>query len=139
MPTGQAFENVAGIEIPFVTRGDKHSYWKYVLNVDANEISGGTDAVGAALKERGIFSAPRYIRKPAFLCQIFRDQQTFGSSRWPFSLAAPEAVDYREELFPGTFQALSKVLVLPWNEAYTEGQVAAIGDAIVGVADQLRG
>ena len=30
-------------------------------------------------------------------------------------LARPEAVDYSRAKFPGTFEALEGVLVLPWN------------------------
>ena len=51
----------------------------------------------------GIPSAPRYIAKPAFRCGVFAEQKTFGDSRWPFTLARPEAVDYSAERFPGTF------------------------------------
>ena len=63
----------------------------------------GRCSLAAALKQRGIFSAPRYIQKPAFACEVFREQRTFGNSRWPFTLARPEAVDYRPERFPGTY------------------------------------
>ena len=51
---------------------------------------------------------------------MFRDQRTFGKSRWPFPLARPEAVDYSDEKFPGTFEYLDRVLVLPWNERYAQ-------------------
>ena len=38
-----------------------------------------------------IAAAPRYIQKPAFRCRVFAEQVTFGTSRWPFTLASPEA------------------------------------------------
>jgi hypothetical protein len=82
------------------------------------------------LKERGVFCGPRYIQKPAFQCQVIRDQRTFGNSRFPFTLAAPEAVDYSPERFPGTFEALSRVLVLPWSEKYETYHVQYIADVI---------
>ena len=50
---------------------------------------------------------------------MFREQRTFGESRWPFTAARPEALDYSKERFPGTYEALEGVLVLPWNERYT--------------------
>lgn len=81
--------------------------------------------------------APRYIQKPAFRCQVFADQKTLGTSRFPFNLASEEAVDYSDHLFPGTLEALQGVLVLPWNENYTDEHVADIADAIRWAAAQL--
>lgn len=113
-------QDVQGIATPWVAAGNEHVYWKYCLQVDSKVIPGGSPELGRRLKERGIASAPRYIQKPAFQCEVIRDQRTFGKSRWPFTLAHKEAVDYTEARFPGTFAALEGVLVLPWNERYTE-------------------
>lgn len=119
-----------GISTPTVTPGSVHSYWKYCLNVDENIIEGGSVGLGAALRDKGIMCAPRYIQKPAFECQVIRDQVTFGTSRWPWTLASPEAVDYSREKFVGSYQALSHVLVLPWNELYTDDHVDYLADQI---------
>ncbi len=128
-----------GIETPWVAPGDKHVYWKYCLRVDPEAVKGGAVALGARLKLRGIASAPRYIQKPAFQCRIFREQRTFGNSRWPFPLARPEAIDYDPARFPGTFEALDRVLVLPWNERYTVEHVDAIAAAIEDAIGELAG
>ena len=92
----------------------------YCLRVDECVIPGGTVALGKALKDSGILCAPRYIQKPAFECQVIKNQVTFGTSRWPFTLARPEATDYSRCHFEGTWNALEHVLVLPWNEKYTD-------------------
>ncbi len=134
-----ALAGLPGISTPLVQPCDVHTYWKYCLRVDADVIPGGTVALGAALKQRGIFSAPRYIQKPAFECEIFREQRTFGSSRWPFTLARPEAVDYRRESFPGTYEGLDTILVLPWNERYTDEHVRYIAESIAACVSELRG
>ena len=82
---------------------------------------GGPVELAKLLKAKGIASAPRYIQKPAFACDVIAKQVTFGNSHWPFTLARPEAVDYSAAAkFPGTFEALEGVLVLPWNERYTD-------------------
>jgi dTDP-4-amino-4,6-dideoxygalactose transaminase len=133
-----ALAGLPGVLTPPVRRGDVHTYWKYCLGVDSRMVTGGSVQLGAALKQRGIFSAPRYIQKPAFACQIFRDQRTFGESRWPFTLARPEAVDYSPELFPGTYEGLDRVLVLPWNERYTSEHVRYIADSISACVADLR-
>ena len=121
---------ISGIETPHIADGSVHTFWKYCLLVDDRVVSGGAVGLGAKLKERGIASAPRYIQKPAFKCEVFRDQRTFGNSRFPFTLARPEAVDYSDDKFPGTFEALKNILVLPWNERYTQEHVDYIADAI---------
>lgn len=126
-----------GIELPRVTPGDRHVYWKYAVNVDGKRIRGGAPGLAAALREYGISSAPRYIQKPAFACEIFRDQRTFGESRYPFTLARPEAVDYSRERFPGTYAGLEQVLVLPWNERYNDEHVDYIANAVTAAAEAL--
>jgi len=50
----------------------------------------------------------------------WRSQKTFGNSRYPFTLARPEVLQYDPKRFPLTMQALESVLVLPWNENYRE-------------------
>jgi dTDP-4-amino-4,6-dideoxygalactose transaminase len=127
-----------GIEPPLTTPGGTHTYWRYCLRVDGSEVPGGAVGLAKLLKERGISSAPRYIQKPAFRCAVIADQRTFGGSRWPFTLARPEAVDYSDERFPGTWEALERILVLPWNERYTTDHVDFIADALRGAYFQAR-
>jgi perosamine synthetase len=102
-------------------------------------IPGGPGAVASALKAYDVASAPRYIQKPAFRCAIFAEQRTFGSSRYPFTLARPEAVDYSAERFPGTFAALDAMLVLPWNERYEPRHVDYLAESIAEAVFSLSG
>ena len=116
-------DGVAGLGPPVVAAGDTHCYWRYGLRVDGAVVPGGPVSLAAELKFYDIAAAPRYVNKPAFRCKVIADQVTFGSSRWPFSLARPEAVDYAPERFPGTFRGLDEILVLPWNERFTTEHV----------------
>ncbi len=129
--------DVPGFSTPAVEPDAKHTYWKYCLHVDGEQFEGGIDGLARGLRERDIVCAPRYIQKPAFECQVIRDQVTFGKSRFPWTLARPEAVDYSREKFPGTYAALASVLVLPLNERYTLEHVAYVTDAIRDAAQQL--
>lgn len=122
--------DLPGVALPKVALGAVHVYWKYCLTIDGSRIRGGAVGLAAELKKKGISSAPRYIQKPAFRCEIFSAQRTFGKSRFPFTLARPEAVDYDAARFPGTFKGLEDVLVLPWNERYTEEHVDFIAESI---------
>lgn len=134
----QKLQGLPGITTPHIDPRNVHVYWKYCLQVDSSVITNGAVGLAKKLKEeKGIFSAPRYIQKPAFQCEIFEKQRTFGNSRFPFTLAQNEALDYTPALFPGTFEGLEKVLVLPWNEAYTDEHIDYIADAIHGCAAQL--
>jgi perosamine synthetase len=129
---------VPGISPPAVRENDVATWWKYAVHVDPDVIPGGPPAVAAELRVGGIASAPRYIQKPAFACKVFTEQRTFGHSRWPFTLAHPDAVDYAPDRFPGTFAFLDSVLVLPWNERYEAQHIemlsAAIRDACTTIA-----
>lgn len=130
-------QDLPGIETPFVGEKSLHTYWKYCLQVDDSVISGGAPGMASLLKEKGIASAPRYIQKPAFMCEVFQKQRTFGSSNFPFNLARAETVNYNPAKFRGTYQALNAVLVLPWNERYTEEHVEYIAYAIRDAAARL--
>jgi perosamine synthetase len=123
-------KSIPGVETPWVHPKSKHTYWKYCLRVDNQRIPGGVVALSRQLKMWQISCAPRYIQKPAFMCQIFREQRTFGNSRFPFTLARPEVLNYDPSQYPLTMEALEHVLVLPWNESYTEEHIAYIANAI---------
>jgi dTDP-4-amino-4,6-dideoxygalactose transaminase len=135
----EKIKGLPGIETPYVSTRSVHTYWKYCLRVDSSVIVGGAVGLAKLLKDKNIASAPRYIQKPAYKCQVFRDQVTFGKSRWPFTLAHPDAVNYDDTRFPGTLAALEGVLVLPWNELYTQEHLDYIADAITnGVTELAR-
>jgi perosamine synthetase len=133
----KALDGLPGIGTPQAHADARHVYWRYVLNVDGAVIPGGPTALAAKLRDLDIPSAPRYIQKPAFECEVFTEQRTFGSSRWPFSLARPEAVDYDPARFPGTYAALDSMLVLPWNERYEDRHVDDLATAIADAATEL--
>jgi perosamine synthetase len=134
--TGQV-RDLPGLRTPRVSPRGVHTYWKYCLQVNGRVVADGSPGLGRLLKDRGISTAPRYIQKPAFMCEIFQKQRTFGDSRWPFTLARPEAVDYDRARFPGTFQGLEQVLVLPWNERYTSEHVDYIARSIRESVERL--
>ena len=119
----EQLDGMPGVGTPVVAPDDVHCYWRFCLRIDPEVVPGGPGAVAQALKFYDIAAAPRYIQKPAFRCKVIADQVTFGASRWPWTLARPEAVDYSAERFPGTFAGLEQALVLPWNERLTDEHV----------------
>jgi dTDP-4-amino-4,6-dideoxygalactose transaminase len=125
-----AIAGLPGVSVTPVPEGDVATWWKVPLLVDPARVPGGPQALAAELATLGVASAPRYIQKPAFACRVFTEQRTFGSSRWPFTLATPEALDYSPARFPGTTEYLERVLVLPWNERYEPGHADALAAAL---------
>jgi perosamine synthetase len=121
-------ERLEGLGAPWIAAGDQHSYWRYPLRVDAGRFPDGPDGIARDLGAQGIGSTPRYVKKPAFQTTVIAEHRTFGNSRYPFTLARPEAVDYAPSRFPGTFDFLASVLVLPWNERLRDEDVDHIGD-----------
>lgn len=134
----ELLKDAPGIEPPFVYPGNMHTYWKYAVRVDESVVRGGAVELGKALKAKEISCAPRYIQKPAFMCEVFQKKNTLGSSQFPFSLARAEAVDYNPARFPQTFGALQNLLVLPWNENYTEEHLQYISNSIYDSIQQLQ-
>ncbi|MBI3782393.1 MAG: DegT/DnrJ/EryC1/StrS family aminotransferase [Deltaproteobacteria bacterium] len=133
-------QGTPGLSLPIAASGATHVYWKYPLHVNPEVIRGGTDGLGAALKARGVFCAPRYIQKPAFQCRVFTERKTYGMSRCPYSCRERQdgkQFVYDVAEYPGTMRGLERVLVLPWNEFYTQQHVdflaRCVRDAIAAV------
>jgi perosamine synthetase len=126
-----------GLECPYIHPNAVHTYWRYCLRVDSKILPGGCEALGRELRAKGISCVPRYVQKPAFMCRIFQEQKTLGNSRFPFTLARPEALRYDENRFPLTQEALQSILVLPWNENYLEEHVEYISEAIHDAVFQI--
>ena len=128
-----ALAGVPGLWVAEPRPGDTHSYWKYPLMVDASVLPGGAAALGALVKERGVFVAPNYIQKPAYKCKVFVDRKTYGKSQFPYtdpSRAGLPLLGYTDEESPGAILGLSQVLVVPWNEFFTDEHVDFIADCI---------
>jgi perosamine synthetase len=128
---------VEGLVTPVVCEGALHSYWKYGVRLAEPLPVDAVIDVAKRLKERGIVCAPRYIQKPAFMCEIFQKRKTFGTSGFPFTLARPEALDYQLEHYPGTVEGLERLLVVPWNDRYNEDDVDYIGAALTSAVSSV--
>jgi len=132
--------DVRGVHAPTIRAGVRHTYWKYPLRIDAGMIRGGVDAFGQKLRDAGVFCAPRYIQKPAFMCEVLRERNTFGKSRFPYEgehRKGEPPVVYDIADTPGTVEALSTIIVLPWNEKYMREHVEHIAKAIRSAARDL--
>ncbi len=129
----EKLSGIEGIRIPQAPEGATHAYWKYCLDVDREILGFDVSELAAELKKYEIASAPRYIQKPAFRCQVIREGKTYGRQHFPFdekTLKNYEDEAWCRNEFPGAYQALSRILVLPWNEFYTQKHVDYIADRV---------
>ena len=92
-------DGLKGIESPLVGSKSVHSTGSFAFESKRRDFRRAV-AMARLLKEKGIASAPRYIQKPAFMCEVFQKQRTFGSSNYPFNLASLEAPDQAQAV-PG--------------------------------------
>ena len=136
----QRIAGAPGVSAPKISPNSEHVYWKYPLRVEKGVLRGGADALGAKLKESGVFCAPRYIQKLAFQCEVLRDRRTFGKSEFPYKgehRKGDPPVVYDVADTPGAVEALAGVVVLPWNEKYTLEHVEFLAGAIRRSAEEL--
>jgi dTDP-4-amino-4,6-dideoxygalactose transaminase len=136
---GEQLAHVPGLTLPEASPGSTHVYWRYALNIDPDAIRGGSDALAAALRARGVPCVPHYLSKPPFQSRTFTERKTYGRSRCPFSCRLRDGgseVVYDAADYPGTMRGLEQVLVLPWNELYTDEHVRYIARA---VEESVRG
>ncbi|NQU94914.1 MAG: DegT/DnrJ/EryC1/StrS family aminotransferase [Candidatus Omnitrophica bacterium] len=129
-----------GITLPESTKDSEHVFWKYALIVDTDLFGVGVTEISKVLKEKDIFSVPRYIQKPAFMCKVLKDKVTYGKSHCPYDCSSRKGekeVVYDTAEYPGTMKALEQVLVLPWNEFYTTEHVDYIAKNIKEVTESF--
>ena len=131
-------EGCPGLSMPLQALDARSVFWRYAIHVDPTLFPEGPPAFARRLSDRAILTAPRYIQKPAFECEVIRDQRTFGKSRWPFTLARPEAVNYDRKRYPGVYAGLDSVLVIPWNDRLSIGDVEYVARSIISTARDLR-
>jgi dTDP-4-amino-4,6-dideoxygalactose transaminase len=130
---------IANVHLPEPTKDSTHVYWKYCLNFENDNVG---DIAKLLREEYDIASAPRYIVKPAFMCEVLRDRNTFGRSHWPYEgeqRKGEPPITYESADFPGTIKGLNEVLVLPWNEKYTDEHLEYIAVALLDVVSRVRG
>ena len=130
-----------GIETTVVRPGASHVYWKYPVQLDESVVGVDVGAFAARLKEdRGLVVHPRYIQKPAFMCEVLRDRRTLGTSGFPFtSRGASSPNPYDPDQYPGTMRALSRVIVVPMNEFYTSEHIQFICSTFKEAVSALAG
>ena len=132
--------DLPGITCPQDPPDGRHAYWKWSFLVDADVVCGGAVELGARMRKLGVACAPRYVQKPAFECQVFRQWRAHPVSRLPLQSNPRGSVDgplYDRGDFPGAVRGLDQVVVLPINERYASQHAAFAADAIRAAHQEL--
>lgn len=137
----RALAAVPGLRLPGDPPHGTHSWWKFAFHVDPSVVPGGALALGKRMQQAGIACVPRYIQKPAFECELYRDFTKSPVTALP--LAHSDRRDRAQPLFdradfPGAVAALDQVIVLPINERYTDENVRTVAAAIAAAVAELR-
>ena len=137
----EALADVRGLRLPQDPAGGTHSYWKFAFQVDPTVVAGGALALGKRMQQAGISCVPRYIQKPAFDCELFRDWSRSPVTSLPLqsSARAGQAMPlFARGDYPGTLAALEHVIVLPINERYLPHHVSHVAEAIRTAVRELQ-
>lgn len=120
----QMISGLPGIGVP--GGAGVHAFWYYPLLVDGLDES-VLRRYAAALNAEGVPCVPGYIAQPLYREPVVAEPTAYGGSGYPIS----GRIDYPPGTCPEAEEMVSRrLLVLPWNENFTDEHVCAIGEAI---------
>ncbi|MEV8374874.1 DegT/DnrJ/EryC1/StrS family aminotransferase [Kribbella sp. NPDC056861] len=112
-----ALGDLAGVGLPSLAG---HAFWLFPLIV-----AGDNHVWAESLTLDGIPASAGYLDRPLYANPVFTGSPVYGTSRYPLDR------DYPTGLCPNAERLIDRTLVvLPWNEAYTEADVDDIARAI---------
>lgn len=129
----QANKLVAALsELPGLTTAPNPEgtvWWLFPIFVDPEAAGGDAREYGKHLGAEGVSANPGYIQRPLYLTPVLADAQTYGTSGYPI---AEYSANYVEGLCPVTEDLISgrSMMVLPWNENYTDADTDDIIAAV---------
>ncbi|MGD7788968.1 DegT/DnrJ/EryC1/StrS family aminotransferase [Propionibacteriaceae bacterium Y1700] len=98
------------------------SWWLFPIFLDPATAGGTAEDYARLMRAEGIGAGPGYIGQPLYLNPVLTQARTYGDSGFPI---ADRASEYAPGLCPVTEDLISggKMMVLQWNENYTEADV----------------
>jgi len=132
----EGIQHLDGIVPAPVTPGATHSYWSYPMRVPGYS----NETFARAMNAEGIGASAGYIGDPIFQCSAaLADHRTYGDSRFPFySPYTDRTFEHADELCPRTREQLGQLVMLSFNEQYTDGDIDDVAGAVGKVASLLE-
>lgn len=138
---GEELADVPGLRLPGDPEHGMHAWWKYAFRVDEDAVAGGAVALGQRMQQAGVACVPRYVQKPAFECELFRDWSASPVTAMPLAhnprRDAPQPL-FRRADYPGAVRGLEQVVVLPINERYEERHIQHVAATIRAAVGALQ-
>ncbi|MET9021312.1 DegT/DnrJ/EryC1/StrS family aminotransferase [Actinopolymorpha sp. NPDC004070] len=125
-----ALSGLAGLATPPDEGGV--SYWQYPLVVDPGQAGGTCHDYGKALAAEGIPANGGYLTRPVYRTPVLTERRTYGRSGFPLH-SPPARVEptYDVGLCPQAELLIGeRLLVVSWNERYTDADVDDIARAV---------
>ncbi len=114
----QQLGTLPGVQLPKVAEHGTHSYWFYIMRVDAAKLGADADQFAAALKAEGVPAAAHYITKPIYKYPLFLNHSAFDHGPHPFV-----RVDYSKVSCPTAEAILDTCVIVAINEAYSDADL----------------
>jgi dTDP-4-amino-4,6-dideoxygalactose transaminase len=116
------------------------SYWQFPVMLDPGRAGGTNQEYARALTAEGIPVSAGYLSRPVYLTPMLTQRRTYGESGYPLtSHPATVQPDYVAGLCPQAERLIAeRLLVISWNERYTEADVDDIAAALTKVHRTFR-
>lgn len=133
-----ALRPLPGLSVPADV--DRHAVWLFPVVVDDETAGGDNRAYGAALAAEGVPVITGYLSRPVYDYPVLTQRKLYGGSGFPFtSPPARKEFRYGPGLCPRAEHLIDRtLLVVQWNEAYTDADVDEIAAAFGRVHADLR-
>lgn len=126
---------IPGVEAAHVHPEARCTWWRIPLFIDVDETGVTPAEIEKSLIRVKVWAKAGYISRPTFHCAQFTEKRTFGDTWWPYSAHdAPLPPETLEE-YPGTRDALRRVIVVPWTEHHDAGHAEYVADQIRAVVE----
>lgn len=106
------------------------TYWLYPVFIDPAEAGADGHRYAEALAAEGIPASGGYIQRPLYLTPLLTEARTYGESGYP--LTSHPTQTFAPGLAPNTESLITdgRLMVIQWNERYTDDDVADIVAAL---------
>lgn len=134
----EQIRGVEGVNPPVVREGCEHSYWYYPITIDDQVVGMSPHEFVRALSAEGIPASAGYIGRPLYLSPVLREKRTYGSSHCPYDCGRGRDIEYKEGYCPEAEAILKRLILVGWNENYSEEDADDIAAALAKVAQAKR-
>lgn len=113
----------------------RHVYWTYTFQMDDMDHD-SLRRYAAALSAEGVPAGAGYLQRVLYAEPVLRTPSAYGGSGFPLKGVA----DYPDGLCPVAEELVDdRMIVIPWEENFTDHQVELLGTAIRKVHEELIG